>query len=460
MKHSKYSGSMFHRIAGPANERCPGSARLAASVPEYDDETPYSREGDQAHALLSLAVGRRSADTLPENTSPEMVSAIQDVLAYVGEIRDDHPDLVVITEQRFFFPQSVVHAEDAAGTLDLFLYSKTARRAWVADFKYGVGELVNVVANVQLLFYATSVCWDLAELDWITLVIFQPRAFNGAGVPQEWDVTPYDLVEFQADAEQAIRDAEHPFAPLIPGERQCHWCPAGHACLARERLALDVITENPNPIREYSPATLRKPADLGMDRVGYVVAFKDFINDWLRDVEGYAVAQARSGVPVPGRKLVYAQARRRWNTERRTEREIAEAIVSMGDGQIGLEEVFPRQLLGITEIEKRLIQAAKGRARKGGTPASTTLKDELAWLTVRDTSGNVTLVSESDHREAIAPARDNFGGVVAMPDFNETPTATFMAEAPMMRPLGRGDHPIAAPALTPGVDTPHGDIDW
>lgn len=453
-KHSKYSGSMFYRVP-----LCPGAAKLAATVPQFDDSTEYSRKGDLAHEFLNTAIERRSVEGL-SFPSIEMRNAVADLVGFVEHLRQLHPDIVVLAEQRFFFPQNVVRAEDAGGTVDVFCYSAAAKQAWVIDFKYGVGELVYARDNWQLLFYAISICWDIAGLETISLTIFQPRAFNGASEPQEWIITPFDLVEYQAEAEAAIRAAEHPFAPLIPGDPQCHWCPAGPVCLARERLAIATIAEDGRPIREFTPHNLPRPLDMGADRIAYVLAFKDFLTAWLRDVESYAIALARGGTPIPGRKLVYATPRRRWNTAGHTEQQLAERIAAWGS--LPLDDVFPRELLGITEMEKRLIASAKAA---GATPAEA--KDFMAWLTIRDTSGNVTLAPETDGRAEVVPARDNFGSVVDVP-FNETPhfgaIATARTDAPIFPGAFSYDVPSIVgpsagerPVLIPGVTTPHED---
>ncbi len=432
--HSRYSGSMFHRVL-----RCPGSVRLAASLPPTPEVIDRWRaEGDAAHALLAAWVSHGLTSLAPPCDNVEMRSAVGELVEYINVLRERWPDLVVLSEVKFTFPQRIVPAEDAAGTADVVAWTKAGRRAWLIDFKYGAGEVVPAENNQQLLFYATSAFWRTREADFFTLVIYQPRIFNGGGGADEWVVDASDLVDFRADAEAAIEAAERPSAPLIPGDPQCHWCPAGPVCLAREKLALAVVTEDPNPVREYTSITLPRPIDLGVDRIAYVLEFGDYLRAWIKDVEAYAYSQAMSGVPVPGRKLVYSQSRRRWNSQAKDPQEIAAALAKWSG--LPLSTFYRPTLAGITDAEKQMVQAAKGA---GLDPAAA--KNYMAWFTIKESSGAISLVSERDRRETANPIADAFSGVTI--EHDETPLGVAHAAAPPSSP---------APTLIPGINIPFG----
>ena len=228
--HARYSGSNAHRFL-----RCPGQVRLSSTVPEMP-ESEYAAEGTKAHALVHSSL--TNTGPLPGWFSEEMFDAVNDVLDYVKKLRVEHSDIQVFSELLVLFPQGVVPALDAAGYCDVFCISKSSRRAWVIDFKYGVGEVVEVVGNEQALFYAAGAVWDF-KLDVVTLVIIQPRTYMDEWL-RETDVTMLDLIEFSGVIEDAIEAAEQDGAPLIPGS-WCHWCPASVVCPVAEKHALSVL---------------------------------------------------------------------------------------------------------------------------------------------------------------------------------------------------------------------------
>jgi len=412
--HSRYSGSGIFRVP-----LCPGSARLAEHAPPQP-ESEYAREGTRMHELLHERLTTpSSAFTWPPDATLGMIDAVREVTDYVDALRAAYPDLVVLSEQHIFFPQNVVPAEMASGTADILCFSEAGRRAWCIDFKGGVGQTVEADDNWQIQFYATAAFWDIKDIDIVTLVIIQPRSFVGDGGIREWNTNLFQLAEFQAEVEDAIRAAEKADAPLIPGERQCHWCPAGIICNAREEHALRLVTENPVAVQEFDKRLLPEPKTLDMARVGYILTNAKFLQSWLGDVAKFAEGVARGGGMVPGFKLVETRASRSWNTSVNVPQVIAAKLCEITLGRLTLDEVYPRELIGITKAEELVTKAAKELAEAIDDPkrdAVAEAETKLAFLMTKESSGNLVLVPDTDKRPAVkAGTSADFAGVVPLP---------------------------------------------
>lgn len=233
--HAKYSGSNVHRF-----RRCPGQARLAKALGRSWGDTTHSEEGTTVHELIEIALSKGLTAAQDDvRWTDDRAKSLWWVLEYVTSLRAAHPDLVLLLEHPVCFPQSVVPPSDACGLADIVAFSPAARRAWLVDYKNGVVGVEDPATNEQLWFYATAAFWE-SNLDRITLAIIQP---NGLGVApvREADISPLELVAFQADLERVIAACEAHDAPLTPGD-WCGGCSVGAECNARERDAIKAMT--------------------------------------------------------------------------------------------------------------------------------------------------------------------------------------------------------------------------
>jgi hypothetical protein len=399
--HAKYSGSTAARTLA-----CAAWVRLSAGLPARG-ETDAAEEGTEAHELLDqcMAAGLERA---PRDSDPEMANAVNAVLDYVTNLRILHgPGLVVIHELPLPFPQCAVPELDAMGIPDLIAIS--GRHAWSIDFKYGAGLMVEASHNAQLLYSATSAFWSV-PITKVTCVVIQPRGWHPAGAVREWITDGVELAEFQRRFEAAIMRAEAGGDPT-PGAH-CRFCPAAIVCPAFERQAVEVLQPGASDYRQV-PGTLPPPKTIPMDRVAQIVDRADYVRNWLKEVESYAYEQARAGVPVLGRKLVEAQARRKWNGK---PLDIAQRLYQMAGGQMPMEDIMPAKLAPLTEIEDRLVQIARAAALPGtADDAARQMRERLAFLTTKTSSGNLSLVPLSDPRPAADRVAQTFKGVVIPP---------------------------------------------
>jgi hypothetical protein len=421
--HAKYSASNAHRIL-----RCPGQVALASRVPPRPD-SDASIEGERAHELLQRSLLGEKVD---KEATPEMLAAFEVVHDFLDNLYIARgPHLVIQVEQPFTFPQRVVPAEDAAGIADIMVIDYMDQEAWSIDFKYGEGVAVEAERNPQLLFNAVGRLWR-QPIKRINCVVIQPRiTHHRKGVVRQWSCGPLELAEFQMEMEAAIEAAER--APgglftvngevnLIPEWQDhylkpgpwCRWCDAEMACPVRERHALATAfgtpTPRPNQIEGLVPPD---PATLGMDRIAHILRHSDMLISWLRAVENYAKQQVMSGVQVPGHKLVEAQARRQWHG---TPEEIAAKLIELSGFSLDEDDVLPRDLLDITKAEARLVEIARKSAPKGKKDAaSRQMREALAFLTLKQSSGNLVLVPDTDSRPAVNRIASAFAGVVIPP---------------------------------------------
>lgn len=413
-KHAKYSGSNAPRFSV-----CSGQVAFAAKV-GVNISGPDAEKGTDAHELLEAyfrceASGNDGADVfaieemLRQPRYEQHQNAVQHVLDYVAALKIQYPDLEVQSEIYRQFPQTTVPPEDAAGLIDVQCWSPSARIAWEIDFKNGVGETVDIEGNMQLLFYGTAALWH-TSFNRAFLVIIQPNSFQGSE-PREIEVTGLDLVEYQADIEEAIQVAESDAARLVPGEH-CHRCPAGHACLARERKAIAVLTGDDRPVRELDTRSLPSPAELPLERIGFIKANADLIRQWLKDVEAYGFQAALGGAYIPGWKLVEDSDKRRYRPDM-TPTDIYRALVHMSGDRLTIEQVMPQKLIAMTNAEELLVNTVRNAAaldeKAGAVKQAKALFDTLIH---KDNKGTVALVADTDKRPVLNRSLNDFAGVI------------------------------------------------
>jgi uncharacterized protein YbaR (Trm112 family) len=204
-----------------------------------------------------------------------------------------------------------------------------------------------------------------------------------------------------------VAAAKDPFAPLVPGPTQCKFCPASLTCPAREAAALAVVNENFADVRVVNAETLPRVSELPLDRIARIMEAAPMLKGWLKDAEQAAFEYMKMGYTIPNHKMVYAQAKRRWYG---LEEEIARQLVDLTG--LTYDEIFPRKLIGITAAETAVKNAYKAKVKRGQkTKAAEQAVLDMAPLTMKDTSGNLTIAHITDGRPAVDLAQVNFADV-------------------------------------------------
>lgn len=392
--HARFPASSAHRWIP-----CTASINYTANLPETTSDA--AEEGRIAHEYLEQVLN--SEIRLERIPTDEVRDAVAIVLDEIEEF--------LVDGWALYSEQYGEYAKDAGGTVDISLLRKDHRALKIIDFKYGK-RVVEVVGNRQLLAYAAVMIQHFTAVDEIELIIVQPRAFHQHGPVRRWAVTREDVAKFLEEAANAMFAADH--HPQFKAGEHCRYCKAEAVCPEFERAALAVASESFSTVQQVDKAVLPAPEDIPNDRLAHILNASAVLDEWLKAVERVAYARLRQGHQVPGWKLVEAKGRRKWDEAVEPET-IADALATLGGGLPGdFLRVTP---IGITEAERKLKAAVRETAQAIGHPkaaADQMVRDAVAYaaqLMDRGSSGNLTLVRDTDARPAKTPVGDAFTGV-------------------------------------------------
>lgn len=459
-KHKRYSPSQMARLAA-----CPGSDRLTVGMERRD--STWSIEGTKAHTVLDAAIENRVRDArvAHKDYSPLCMEeldveyggpyttfylSIQSCLDHVFEILDAHPHAVLWNET-YVEPPSEAAPDEAGGFCDIAIYDPGTGHLWIIDYKHGAGVGQVVRNNKQALQYAAGFLYDPqspladlikvdangmplfnedgaemygADVSNVTLTIAQPRNYNIFPQIRSYDLTPYEVYEYLSVMDDIIRACQAPDAPLIPetntpgSANQCQFCPANTSCPARESKALAAVNTQFRSVRDIKPAGIPEAQYMELAQLEYTMTQIPLLEDWIKSVKKRLYELAMENQPLQFFKLVEAQARRKWDGEPAT---VAEKYMQLAG--VDLDTIYPRQLITITEAQEIIVKKYKENAPRGEkTKAAEHAKADMAFLTVKETSGGLSLVPLDDDRPAINRATVAFAQIAAAltpPEKNE-----------------------------------------
>lgn len=368
-KHALLSASSSHRWI-----TCPPSAMLCAK--EKDVFSEYAKQGTDAHSLceykLKRLLGMETCDPTEtlEFFDQEMEDAsdayAQFVMEQVAEGKETCKDILVLVEQRLDFSRWV---PDGFGTGDCVIVADDTLR--VIDFKYGVGVLVDVENNPQMMCYALGALQmfeGIYDISSIAMTIFQPRRDN--------------VSTFVLSREELLKWAEEVLSPAAnlaakgEGEFQagnhCQFCKVKATCRKRAEYNLE--------LGRYDFAV---PASLTDEEVEIILSKADELTSWATDIKEYALQQALSGKAWNGYKLVEGRSNRKYINES----VVAEKVKSAGF------DPYDHKVMGITAMTKLL---------------GKTKFEELLEGLIEKPQGKPTLVPMSDKRPAMHTAVNDF----------------------------------------------------
>lgn len=373
---------------------CTPSAQLEQQFPENESE--YAAEGTFAHALAELRLSRAVANTIRPSIykkkleeleknllySASMAEYIEQYVTFVAEkfteAKKNCPDTLILLEQKLDFSEWV---PDGFGTGDVIIISDGVLE--IIDLKYGQGVPVSAEGNTQMRLYALGAINQfglLYDFDCIRMTIVQPRLDS---ISSE-DVSVTELLEWgDRVVKPAAKKAIAGEGEFVPGDH-CQFCRAKAQCRARAEANL-----------EMAKYDFQEPPILSNDEIAEILFKAEELQKWAKDVQEYALDQALNhGIKFPGWKLVEGRSNRKYIDEQA----VAEKLKAEGyeDDVI----YAPRQIWGISEMEKRL----------GKKLFAEYLKD----LIIKP-AGKPTLVPETDKRpeiSSIASAVADFSDVL------------------------------------------------
>ena len=374
--HALLSPSASHRWL-----HCTAAPRLEEGI--KDEGSDYAAEGTLAHAYCAMKL--KNFLGLPTDGEKEEIAALQEkygtgemaeytdtyvtiVLEKYNAARESTPDAQLLVETRLDFSDYV---PEAFGTADAIIIADGTME--VIDFKYGKGVKVSAVENPQMMIYALGAYARFAfeyRIDNLRATIVQPRIDNLS----EYEITVEELTAWAANVlAPAAEKAYKGEGPQTPGA-WCQFCKVKNQCRALANKCKEVVAVDPKLIT---------PEELAKD----VLPMVPIVKTWISGVEDFALAQALSGVQLPGWKIV----------EGRSVRKIVDAdatITALNQAGYKTTELLkPQELRTITDLEKLVG------------------KKQLAALCgewIEKPKGKPTLAPESDKRKAIDPVAEDF----------------------------------------------------
>lgn len=421
--HRRFSPSQRER-----NALCPGSPRMIEKAPARVDN-PYAIEGEKAHKVLEAGLrnGARRAvqahrefselkDEKLDDGNNSFYLSIQIALNYVYAILDEYPDAVLSIESELRVPLEAAPGE-GDGYCDIFIYVPSIRHCWTIDYKHGAGVTKDIVDNKQVRQYTVGALYgeeplvNVDDIDAVTEVIIQPRAFHKNGHTREQTVLPYEVYLSIEEINNEVLACLDPAAPLVPGEEQCRFCDARTICPAREAMGLQVANTQFKQIMDVKQLDIPAPQSLDVHRLGYIYNAAPLLRKFLDDVEQHIYELNRAGVYVPGTKLVEVDAKRQWYGDHN---EIAFKLAALTGEPV--TDMFAIKLVNITVAEKMVVEAFKKRVGRGKKKqAAEDAKQAFAFLTTKQSSGNVTLTREDDPKPGVNTAARSFAQIGYIP---------------------------------------------
>lgn len=367
--HSIYSASGAHRWMN-----CPPSAQLEQQFP--NETSTYAEEGTAAHDLaehkLKKALKMRSKKPTSPYHSDEMDEMtdlyVEYCLQLIEKSKETCSDLQILIEQKLDFSDYV---PEGYGTGDLVVVGNGTLH--VVDLKYGRGVVVSAEKNPQMMLYALgalSLFDMLYDIEKVSMAIVQPRVNNFS----TYEISVEELFKW---AEEELKPkallASTGGGEFCAGDH-CRFCRAKNQCRARAVKNLELL--------KYE---FQDPALLTDEEIAEIIGLADELAKWAGDIYTYATALAiNEGREWDGFKLVEGRTRRKYTDE---------AVVAEVAKGAGYTDIFKQSLITITEMEKLM-----GKKK---------FNDILGKL-VEKPKGKLTLVPETDNRQAVDPIHAEF----------------------------------------------------
>lgn len=405
--HAQLSPSKAHRWTV-----CPGSIREEAKYP--DTSGAAAVDGTHSHTLLEKAltenrdpsayVGQTLTDHEGEFTvDKDRANRVAMAYAHVQHRAKELDALMVVAESRVD-PAALLGRDDCSGTVDVQIHAGT--HVDIIDYKDGAG-IVSAKDNQQLELYALGVLADNPHIQSVRMTIIQPKlAQRGMKAITSYDMMAVDLLARVEQYKAAAAATDNPDAPLVPGESQCKFCKAKGSCSALASNVMEALSMFQS-IDIAQQAADKNPNELSDQQIREIVESAPLVRQLLEAVEAEALRRFEAGVTIPGLKAVYGRGTRSWSLP---EEEMADKLVKMG---IPKTAIFETKLITPAKAEKLTWEKRDGEKKQLSDRQLKTLETEY----IRKSQGKLTIVPESDHRQAVVlDAAPMFGAVNSEPD--------------------------------------------
>jgi hypothetical protein len=372
-----------HAILSPSGSSiwlvCTPAAREQLKFPNPD--SPYAKEGTLAHDICECLLNGYLQSGSPfltisewkffkeqEFYSEAMYEFCQGYAAYVLSFFSEGDILQV--EQRIDL--SAV-APESFGRVDSRLFKIAQKHLHVFDFKFGKGVPVSAIENKQLKLYALGILEELLclyDVETVTLHIYQPRIQNNS----EFTILVKELLAWRKEIEPLAQLAFDGEGEFVAGDH-CLFCRAKATCRA--------IAEYNTELAKHD---FKDPNLLEDAEIIEIIERRGIFESWIKAVGEHALSEAVKGKAWPGYKLVEGKADRKYQDEAAIEKVLLTKLFISDMHK-------PKQLLGITELTKKI-----------GTAA---FNEYVAPLLFKP-KGAPTLVPVSDNRPVFSNSQSDF----------------------------------------------------
>lgn len=360
INHKERSHALLSASSAKRWLACPPSARLEDELPEKD--TAFSLEGTLAHEIAERKLQEYFFDeeaAIEERGDIE--EQLHDYLNRVKEVyhalKEKNGAVNVYLERRLDFSDYV---PEGFGTGDVVMLS--GETLYVIDLKFGKGVTVDAEDNPQLKLYglgAINAFEDIYDFEEVVLRIDQPRLDHVSEVI----MSKLELLKWGEEIKPKAKIAYEGKGEFKSGEH-CKFCKAQAQCrvLAEENL------------KAFKEAT--SPELLASHEIAEVLEQLPLIENWIKAIKEFTLAEALKGEYYPGFKLVEGRSIRKYADELKVVEALKEA---------GYDEalIYEKKLYGITAMEKNI-----GKSQ---------FNNVLGGLITKP-PGAPTLVPESDKR--------------------------------------------------------------
>ncbi|MHA1286567.1 MAG: DUF2800 domain-containing protein [Candidatus Thorarchaeota archaeon] len=389
-----WSASSAHRWM-----QCSGCVGLCRWV-ERSPSSIYAREGTAAHHLAAICledgcihpthlIGEKLTaeqyyeDDYTFTVSNDMALAVGKYTSLIESLASHHKETIILIEKKISLASI---NKNMRGVIDCSLVVP-GESLKVLDYKHGKGVIVDIEDNEQLIYYALGVIEKLdsmgvdTDFKTIELFIVQPRSF-GASIkswlidnPRKFVNTWHGKIKKAYIATIENQDEYHI-------NKDCRWCNGLVWCPKLKEFCLD--------IQRNIEGRYKQMKDLKPSELTELIRVAPSVNAYLQAVAGHGKELALNGKKFDGYKLVQAgRSSRNWLSGKE-----ADVISFLEDECFLDEEDFKTgKLMSPAQLEKEI-------------PAK--LFDKLGKFIHRKSSSGFALVPNSDRRQAVTTAEDDF----------------------------------------------------
>jgi hypothetical protein len=202
----------------------------------------------------------------------------------------------------------------------------------VIDYKHGMGVVVEVEENSQVMMYALGATVSQGTIpEAFETTIIQPRAAHADGAVRTYEFDRERLISFKKELFTAAEATQDPDAPLAVGD-WCKFCRAKVNCPAQREHAVALATVEFDILPEDEVANaLPAPGILTPSEVANIVAKGKYVMEWIREMESHALTVLQQGGDIPGFKLVAGRSNRKWIDPEAAEKYLARQGLKKGD---------------------------------------------------------------------------------------------------------------------------------